>query len=53
MPEQFQCPECAFTARAEEYDEVIEQGKHHLDSEHGEAADEGDVEEHVASVSGA
>ena len=55
MPEQFQCPkdDCGFVTRDEEYDEVAEQARRHLESEHDESPDEDEVEEHVASVSGA
>ena len=53
MPEQFECPECGFVTRADEYDEVIEEAQQHHEDEHDESPDEDEVEEHVASVSGA
>lgn len=55
MPEQFQCPDgdCGFVLRTEDYDEAIDLARRHLDDKHDESTDEDDVEEHVASVSGA
>ncbi|SNZ15564.1 hypothetical protein SAMN06269185_2519 [Natronoarchaeum philippinense] len=51
MPEQFQCPDCGFVVRTPEYGEAIDLARRHRDRKHGEDADEGSVETHVASVS--